>query len=214
MALLLWPVSLLQLSFAPLAQISSYATANKDSACRIICMLCQQISPKLWFANVNMTLYYDVINSVYPVKMTTIRHCSILGFGGGHTIKQSPRVSPDLCTPLVSRTQRQQTASKWKSKIHRELFKSQLGRLAFTSPDPSSGSWNLAAMSGLELRVLTSKSTISTLATLLIDQIFPRPCWASSSCQSVWKHNREGASYQALRHFCDFKTSTDKLIIW
>jgi len=33
--------------------------------------------------------------------MTTIRHCSILGFGRGHPIKQSPRASPDLCTPLA-----------------------------------------------------------------------------------------------------------------
>jgi len=32
-------------------------------------MLCQQISPKCWFANVNMTSYCDVTNSVYPVKM-------------------------------------------------------------------------------------------------------------------------------------------------
>jgi len=30
-----------------------------------------------------MTSYCDVTNSVYPVTMTTIRHCSILEFGRG-----------------------------------------------------------------------------------------------------------------------------------
>jgi len=68
--------------------------------CRIICMLCQQTSPKRLFANVNVSSNCDVTNSVYPVTMTTIRHCSILEFGRGHTIKQSPGASPDLCTPL------------------------------------------------------------------------------------------------------------------
>jgi len=33
----------------------------------------QQTSPKRWFANANMTLYYDVASNVYPVTMTTIR---------------------------------------------------------------------------------------------------------------------------------------------
>ena len=49
-----------------------------------------------------MTSYCDVTNSAYPVTMTTIglRHCSILEFGRGHPIKQSPRASLDLCTPL------------------------------------------------------------------------------------------------------------------
>jgi len=65
-----------------------------------ICMLCKQTSPKRWFAKVNMTSYCDVTNSVYPVTITTIRHCSILEFGRGHPIKQSPRASQDLCTPL------------------------------------------------------------------------------------------------------------------
>jgi len=36
-----------------------------------------QTSPKRWFANVNMTSYYDVTNNVYPITMTTIHHCSI-----------------------------------------------------------------------------------------------------------------------------------------
>ena len=64
--------------------------------------LCQHSSPKYWFANVNMTSYCDVTNIVYPVTMTTIRHCSILEFGWGHTIKQPARASPDLDTPLKS----------------------------------------------------------------------------------------------------------------
>jgi len=64
-----------------------------------ICMLCKQTSPKLWFANVNITSYCDVTDRVYPGTMTTICYCSILEFGRGHPIKQSPRASPDLCTP-------------------------------------------------------------------------------------------------------------------
>jgi len=43
-------------------------TTGKESACRIICMLCQQTSPKRWFANVNMTSCYDVTNSAYPLQ--------------------------------------------------------------------------------------------------------------------------------------------------
>jgi len=46
--------------------------------------------------------YCDVTSSVFPVTMTTIRHCSILEFGRGHRNKQSPRASPDLCTPLLA----------------------------------------------------------------------------------------------------------------
>jgi len=46
-------------------------------------MLWQQTSPKRWFANVNTTSYCDVTNNVYPVTMTTIRHCLILKFGRG-----------------------------------------------------------------------------------------------------------------------------------
>jgi len=60
---------------------------------------------KTLVANLNMTSCCDVTNnSLYPVTMTTIRHCSILGFGRGHPIKQSPRASPDLCTPLLLST--------------------------------------------------------------------------------------------------------------
>jgi len=50
-----------------------------------ICMLCQQTLSKRWFAKANMTSYCAVTNSVYPVKMTTIRHCSILEFGRGES---------------------------------------------------------------------------------------------------------------------------------
>jgi len=38
---------------------------------------------KRWLGNVNMASYGDVTNSVYPVTMTTTRHCSILEFGRG-----------------------------------------------------------------------------------------------------------------------------------
>ena len=47
-----------------------------------------------------MTSYCEVTKSVYPVKVTTIRHCSILEFGRGHTIKHTLRASQDPCTPL------------------------------------------------------------------------------------------------------------------
>jgi len=89
--------------------------------CPWICMLCQQTPPKRWFANVNMTSYYDVTqqtppkrwfanvnmtsyydvtNNVFPVTMTTIRHCSILEFGRGASNQAVARASPDLCMPL------------------------------------------------------------------------------------------------------------------
>ena len=74
---------------------------SKESACRKICMLCQLSPPKHWFANRNMTSYCDVTNSVYPVTMSTIRYCSILELGKRNSIKQSPRASPDLWTPLI-----------------------------------------------------------------------------------------------------------------
>jgi len=60
-------------------------------------MLCQQSSPKRLFANVNMTSYCDVINSMYPVTMTTIRHCSILEFGRGAS---NQAVVPGITRPL------------------------------------------------------------------------------------------------------------------
>jgi len=45
-------------------------------------MLCQQTSPKRWFAKVDITSYCYVTNSIYPVTMCTIRDCSI-EFGRG-----------------------------------------------------------------------------------------------------------------------------------
>jgi len=56
--------------FIPVAH--STAT-TKESACRIIRRLRQQTSPKRWFANANMTSYYDVAKSVYLVTMATRR---------------------------------------------------------------------------------------------------------------------------------------------
>jgi len=71
--------------------------------CPWICILCQPTSPKRSFANLNMTSYRDFTSSVYLVTMTTMGlcHCLILEFGRGHPIKQSPRASLDLCTPLA-----------------------------------------------------------------------------------------------------------------
>jgi len=60
-------------------------------------MLCQQISTKRWFANVNMSSYCDVTNSVYPVTMTAIRHCSILEFGRGAS---NQALAPGITRPL------------------------------------------------------------------------------------------------------------------
>jgi len=64
-------------------------------------MLHQQTPPKRWIANVNMTLHCDVTNSFYAVTIYTIHHCSILEFHRRHPIKQSPRSSLDLSTPLL-----------------------------------------------------------------------------------------------------------------
>jgi len=60
-------------------------------------MLCQQTSPKRWFANVNMTSYCDVTNSVYPVTTTTmgLRHCSEIGRGVCNLV-----VAPGITRPL------------------------------------------------------------------------------------------------------------------
>jgi len=53
---------------------------------------------------VNMTSYYDAANRVYPVTMAAIRHyAQYKNLVGGHKIKQTPRASPDLYTPLISR---------------------------------------------------------------------------------------------------------------
>jgi len=68
--------------------VTHCTTTTKEGACRIICRLRLQTTPKRWFANANMTSYYDVANRVYPT-MTTIRCCSIREFGRGHKIKSS-----------------------------------------------------------------------------------------------------------------------------
>jgi len=67
-------------------------------------MLCQQTSPKRWFANVNMTSYSDVTDNVYPVIMINIRHCSILKFGTG---AYNYAVAPGITRPLH--------ATEWRS---------------------------------------------------------------------------------------------------
>ena len=93
--------------FAPASKLGAlfftvtHYTTSKESAYRIICMLCQQTSPKRWFASVDMTSYCDLTNSAYQTTVTTIRHSSILEFRRGHTIKQSPQASLDLCTQLL-----------------------------------------------------------------------------------------------------------------
>ena len=40
--------------------VTHCTTTTKKSACGIICRLRQQTSPKRWFANANMTSYYDL----------------------------------------------------------------------------------------------------------------------------------------------------------
>jgi len=67
------------------------------SVCRIVCTLCQQTLPKLWFANVNVTSHCGVTNSLYPVTMTVIRHCSILDFGRG---AYNQKFAPGITRPL------------------------------------------------------------------------------------------------------------------
>ena len=143
---------------------------NEHGKCVIItCMLCQQISPKRRYGNVNLTSLCYVTNSVYLVAVNTIgpgpstgfssrggqapeggaknqkgchifkiQHWQYVATGGpnfkwgapssngggraplppslamalhrpllsiricrGYTIEQSPRASPDLCTPLT-----------------------------------------------------------------------------------------------------------------
>jgi len=63
--------------------VTHCTTTSKESACRIICTVCQQSSPKRWCANMNMMSYSGVTNSVYTVAITTIGHCSKLEFGRG-----------------------------------------------------------------------------------------------------------------------------------
>jgi len=83
-----------------------------------ICMLCQQTSLKRWFANVNMTSYCDVTSSVYPVKMTTIRHCSILEFWRGAS---NQAVTPGITRPLHA-TGSEVGDSKQRQKISRRYW--------------------------------------------------------------------------------------------
>ena len=56
---------------------------------------------KTLVANLNMTSHCDVTNSVYPVTMTAIHHCSILEFGRGASNQAIAPSSPDFCTPLL-----------------------------------------------------------------------------------------------------------------
>jgi len=51
----------------------------------------------LVYKRVNMTSYCDVKNSVYPVTMTTPRHCSKLEFGRG---AYNQAVAPNITRPL------------------------------------------------------------------------------------------------------------------
>jgi len=77
--------------------VTHCTTTTKESACRVIRRLRQQTSPKRWFANANMTSYYDVANSVYPVTMTTIRCWTIPEFGrGAYNQAVTPRITRSL----------------------------------------------------------------------------------------------------------------------
>ena len=60
-------------------------------------MLCQQSSPKHWFANVKMTSYCGVTHSVYLVTMTTTCHCSLLELERGAS---NQAVAPGITRPL------------------------------------------------------------------------------------------------------------------
>lgn len=52
-------------------------TTNKESACRIACILRQQSSAKRWFVNVTMTSKCDFINNAHLVTMITIGLCNL-----------------------------------------------------------------------------------------------------------------------------------------
>ena len=90
--------------------VTHCTTTSKESACRMICILRQQTSEKRWFANVNVTSNFDVPNSVYPVTMTTIRHCSMLEFVSG---ANNQAVAPGITSPLHAT--RQQLCTNGKS---------------------------------------------------------------------------------------------------
>jgi len=71
--------------------VTHCTTTSKES--RKICRLYQKNSPKRCFGNVNMTSYCNITNCVYPVTITTIRHCSVLEFGnlvGGVQLSSRP----------------------------------------------------------------------------------------------------------------------------
>ena len=96
-----------------LITVTHCTTTSKESVYvyRIVCMLCQLTLTKRWFANGNMTSYYDVTNSAYAVTITTICHCSMLEVGKGaynqevalgitrrlHTTAQKSRLQIYLC---------------------------------------------------------------------------------------------------------------------
>jgi len=67
------------------------------------------LSPSTEKQSSEMTPRCDVTNNVYPATMTIIRDCSVWEFFRGHTIKQSPQASPDVCMPLCSSQQANNT---------------------------------------------------------------------------------------------------------
>jgi len=60
-------------------------------------MLCQQTSRKRWFANMIITSDCDVTNSIRPVTMPNMRHCSMLQCGRE---AYNQGVAPGITTPL------------------------------------------------------------------------------------------------------------------
>jgi len=52
---------------------------------------------KMLVANLNMMSCCDITNSVFPVTMTTIHHCSMLNFGRGAS---NQAVAPGITRPL------------------------------------------------------------------------------------------------------------------
>jgi len=55
--------------------VTHYTTTSEESSCRIMHMFVSKTSPKRWFASMNITSYCDVTINLFPVTMTTIRHC-------------------------------------------------------------------------------------------------------------------------------------------
>jgi len=107
-------------------------------------MLCQQTSPKRWIANVNMMSYeYANVNMT-----TTIRHCSIPEFERGHPIKQSPRASPDLCTPLTASKPPYQFNTMRHITVHCKASESAICTLPLTRTTPNQGCQIFSVASG------------------------------------------------------------------